>query len=266
MRKFLVLIFMPFFFFSAFCEDSKKELTESQKIVKSRKINKTEEDPEEKVPINFEQKEKKIKKTDEEKLNEVKVEHPKMTGFVDSLIDHGLNNIFSISFDYMIANFQSQVFGFKINFEQKINRFLSGKTNFSLQTQPIGSTDSNVPIVYNFSLWLLTYPFCKGLEFLYFGVGFGTDFIIYAGSNTFSGTYNDVGLGIIPTIGWKQYISRFFMLDIGVGYNFLLSRTENYPENEKHLVSGFRFIFGFKIMWKRLIGNFLSDYILQEIK
>lgn len=237
-----------------------EKITEAEKIVKSRKINKTSEDPVGIIPINFE-KLKIEKQTDEFFISSD--EHPSLAKFVNSLKDKGLDNIFSINFNYFILNFHKHVFGFALHYENKLNDFFSLRTKFSLETQNISDLNLN-SIIYDLSLFGFFYPFCKGLEFLYAGAGFGLNYITYSGSNSIYSGLNDIGLSIIPSVGWKQYLTKNFMIDFSFGYKFLFSQTENYYENLKYLNSGFQFNIGFQIMWNRLIGKFIKDFVFNE--
>ena len=266
--KFFFVIFL--FSFACLFSDELKEniqkektvLTEAEKIVRSRKINKNSEDPPEIIPIDFVS--QKLNEENDE-IYYLYDEHPSIINFFNSLEDHGLDEIFSFNMNYMLQNFDKHVFGFQINYERQIFQFLSGKSEISLKTNNDSDLDINC-FVFSLSLSSYVYPFNKGLEWLYMGFGFGFDFITYSGSNSLYNWINDAGFSIIPVVGWKQYVTKNFMFDFSIGYKFLFSRTENYDNNLKHMASGFQFSFGIKIMWNRILRNFIKNFVLIDLE
>lgn len=264
MKKFLLVFACLASLFSVFSQEKesvydKISREEAVKIVKSRKIHKSKDDPQEKIPIKLPERNKQAE--EEEELEKIAEDHPSLKGFLDTLEDHGLDNVASLSIDYTLRNLDNHGFGIDLKLEKKLLKFLSVRGNVSLQTQVDSSSDTNC-LGWNGGLNVCGYPFCKGLEWLYGGVGLEVDYFSYDASNNMVNEKNDLVLSIVPSIGWKQFFFRNIMIDVTLGYKCVVANTNNFDSNMNYVNSGFQVSIGYSIMWNRALRHFITDYIL----
>ena len=179
----------------------------------------------------------------------------------DKLPNHALTHIFSFDLGYTLTGWQKNGWGLGMNYEQKIWRY------FSLKSQ-LGTTFMQIS---NISSWctgirsdisLFCYPFGKGLEWLYTGCGFGADVLFYDKDYV----PNDIILCVTPTIGWKQIYFKKFMTDINIGYRFIIDNTANYEDNEDLISSGIQMGFNVKIFWREILRSLVDRRIRKEEK
>lgn len=133
----------------------------------------------------------------------------------------------NLSFDmgYTLTGIQNNGFGFGINYEQKITRFTAVKAGFSHMTLYPEGLDCNVTTV-GISLDGLLYPFGKGLDKLYIGIGSGADFAIFSTLEKQERLMKDSIIFLRPSIGWKQRIYDYVMLDFFFMYNIMISEPD----------------------------------------
>lgn len=102
----------------------------------------------------------------------------------------------------------------------------------------------------------LYYPFCRGLDRLYFGCGIYTEFLMYKGDNVPSSHDKDTLIALVPRIGWKQNLFDYVMLDIFCAYNVEISDT-NIPDFAGGLVKdgfevGLKVKLNIPLLWRTI--------------
>ena len=100
------------------------------------------------------------------------------------------------------------------------------------------------------SLFANYYPFGNGLDKLYIGLGNGCDFMHYFGSVEVPPNAEDILIFITPKIGWKFTLKNIFLIDISVGYKFVVVDAYNYSEIKRYTNAGPQFGLAFKIFFK----------------
>jgi hypothetical protein len=100
-------------------------------------------------------------------------------------------------------------------------------------------------------LFLYYYPFGNGLYKLYIGLGHGGNLFMYPNYPNDGDVSNDAALSITPILGWKWRISKYFMIEPLIGWNFNILITNNYEYFNKYLDNGFQFGINLKILFSK---------------
>jgi hypothetical protein len=162
-----------------------------------------------------------------------------------------INHLFSLDLGYSLTGFTNSGWGAGLNYEQKLLDYLSVKGGIGHMTFQTDIDDVYCTSV-NVSLFAAYYPFAGGLDKLYTSVGCNADFMNYFGSGTLNnGTddYEDTLISIIPVTGWKWHILKHLMIDMRVGYKFIIQDAANYANIKKYVNEGLQFGIGFNILW-----------------
>lgn len=180
----------------------------------------------------------------------------------DKLPNHSLSHLFSMDLGYTLTGWRNNGWGIGFNYEQKIWRYFSMRGTLATQTIKIGESDTWCN-GYETDLNFFCYPFGKGLEWLYLGCGAGTDMLFYSGEEA-PETNFDIIFSVTPSIGWKQIFFKNFMVDLSVGYRFIIDNTNNYEDSETLIRSGFQVGVKFNIFWRKLLKSFIDNRILKK--
>lgn len=180
----------------------------------------------------------------------------------DKLPNHSLSHLFSMDLGYTLTGWKNNGWGIGCNYEQKIWRYFSMRGTLATQTIKIGDSDTWCN-GYETDLSFFCYPFGKGLEWLYAGCGAGTDMLFYSGDDA-PETNFDIIFSVMPSIGWKQIFFKNFMVDLSVGYRFIIDNTNNYEDSETLIRSGFQVGVKFNIFWRKLLKSFIDNRILKK--
>jgi hypothetical protein len=165
--------------------------------------------------------------------------------------DTDADHLFSLDMAYSVTGFMNQGWGLGLGYEKKIFNCLSVKGTFGHMTFLTGIEDVYCTSV-NISLFVNYYPFGKGLDTFYIGLGNGSDFMHYFGSGEIPPDAQDVLIFITPRIGWKFNIKKYVMIDLSAGYKFIVVDADNYQEVKRYTNAGPQFGLGFKIFFKSL--------------
>ena len=127
--------------------------------------------------------------------------------------------IFSLDAAYLWSGLKNDGWGLGLSYEQAVLPFLSAKGEFSHMTLWPAKYDVVITTV-GVSMSTFYYPFNKGLNFLYVGFGCKTDFLMYSGGDVLREKRKDSLIYIFPSIGWKQNLYDYVLIDIFYGYRF----------------------------------------------
>lgn len=133
--------------------------------------------------------------------------------------------IFSLDTSYLLSGLKNNGWGLGVSYEALVLPFLSTKGEFSHSTIWSKNYDATIKTV-GISLSAFFYPFGKGLNFLYFGGGCRTDFLMYSGDDVSSDHKKDTLTRVFPQIGWKQNLFDWLLIDVYYSYRFSVSSSE----------------------------------------
>ena len=155
-----------------------------------------------------------------------------------------LKSILSLDTDISITALNNFGWGLGLNYERKLNDFLSIKPGFGHMAcfSDIIVTTVNIKFLSHY------YPLSGGLDKLYIGTGVGGDFIMYDNNTAIQG---DEAVSLMATIGWKWKALPYLMIDPSIGWKFYVHKTENHEEVGKYLNSGFQWGMGLKFIFMR---------------
>lgn len=154
-----------------------------------------------------------------ESQQEIPLPQPKTSFFNSQNFNFKEKRIFSLDTAYLLSGLKNNGWGLGLAYEQLVIPFLSIKGDFSHTTIFPTSYDATITTV-GISLNTFYYPFNKGLNFLYIGLGCRTDFLIYSGDDVSSDHKKDSLIRLAPQIGWKQSIYDYVLIDIYYSYRF----------------------------------------------
>ena len=165
------------------------------------------------------------------------------------------DSIFSLNTSYTLTGLANNGWGFGISYEHLLFDFCSLRESFSHMT--IWPDDYDVVVTtVEIALDAYIFPFCKKLNWLYFGVGVSSDFLNY--SNYGKNKDGDVVIKLFPQIGWKQNIKDYVFIDSFYGYKISISDNE-LPDFSKDLVKQkSEFGISFKINIKNFFKLFFN--------
>ena len=160
------------------------------------------------------------------------------------------DNLFSLDLSYSLSSFLNQGWGLGLNYEKKLFDFLSVKGNVGHMTfltgiEDVYSTSVSMSVFFNY------YPLSNGIDKLYIGVGNGCDFMNYFGKG-YLPPDGDTLIHITPQLGWKFNLLPFLMIDVSIGYKFIIASTQNYNEIKNYVNPGFRFGQNFSIFLNKI--------------
>jgi hypothetical protein len=164
------------------------------------------------------------------------------------------DNLLFLDFSYTQTGFMNQGWGIGLNYEKKLVDFLSVKGNLGHMTfltgiEEVYSTSVDLSLYFNY------YPLSNGLDKLYLGIGGGCDFMNYFGKGELPPTKKDTLIHVTPLLGWKFNIFSFLLVDLFVGYKFLVVDAQNYREIKNYLNPGFRYGIDFLIFLNKKKEN-----------
>ena len=168
------------------------------------------------------------------------------------------STILTLDLGYLGTGLKNNGWGAGLKYEAEIFRYFSIRPGFSHMTLFPKDRDYHI-ITVGISLELLYYPFGRGLDWLYLGVGQNCDFIMYTGGSMQGSKEKDTAINLYPQIGWKQNFLDYVMADIFVNYKIYLNENELHPAAQNILQKGFQY--GIKIqfnlpkIWNRFFGK-----------
>ena len=160
---------------------------------------------------------------------------------------------FSIDLSYSFTALVNHGWGIGLSYEIDFLDYLSVKGGLGHMTVMTGIDE-----VYNtsvgVSLFINYFPFNNIFDNFYFSAGGGCDFMNYFGDGDLPPTTQDILIHLTPQLGWKFRIIKFIMIDVSIGYKFIVSDTQNYENISDYVNAGFNFGLGFKILFNQLDG------------
>ena len=129
--------------------------------------------------------------------------------------------IFSLDLGYLSAGLKNNGWGLGFSYERELFPFASLKGTFShITLKPDQEHDWITTVGLNADARI--YPFNKGMKYLYFGYGIGTDFLMTSDEKNI--TY----ITHCPQIGWKQNIMDYFTLEAIFGYRMNVTSADDF--------------------------------------
>jgi hypothetical protein len=165
-----------------------------------------------------------------------------------------IDRLFSLDLGYSLTGFTNSGWGIGVNYEHKLWDFLSVKGGIGHMTFQTDIDDVYCTSV-NISLFVHYYPLADGLDKLYIGVGSCGDFMNYFGDGAFGISQDnpaDTLISIIPITGWKWRVLKPLMIDVHVGYKFVIQDAENHTKIKEYVNAGVQFGIGFKILFAEI--------------
>jgi hypothetical protein len=162
-----------------------------------------------------------------------------------------IDSLFSLDLSYALTGVLSQGGGIGLNYERKLFDYLALKGNFGHMTFSTGIKNVYCTSVH-LSLFANYYPLGGGLDKSYIGIGTGCDFMNYFGKGELPNTNQDALVHITPQTGWKFRVTDFLMIDVSVGYKFIITNEQNYAEIKKYVNDSFRLGFNIMILFNQL--------------
>jgi hypothetical protein len=162
-----------------------------------------------------------------------------------------VNRLFSLDLGYSLTGLKNSGWGIGVNYEHKLLDFLSVKGGIGHMTFLTGHEDIYCTSV-NISLFVNYYPLMDGLDKSYIGIGCGGDFMNYFGSGALPNPPEDTLISIIPTAGWKWRVLNPLMIDVHVGYKFVIQDAKNYTKIKEYVNAGVQFGISFKILFSEI--------------
>ena len=173
---------------------------------------------------------------------------PRKNTKTDSFIG---GDIFSLDFGYLGTGIKNNGWGAGLRWEVELFRYFSIKPGFSHMTMFPSKLDYHI-ITVGIEIEMLFYPFGRGLDWLYLGIGQGCDFIMYTGGNIPGGKDRDSAISVFPEIGWKQNFLDYVMVDVFASYQMYLNENEFQPAAKDILKKGFQYGLRISLNLKRI--------------
>lgn len=156
-----------------------------------------------------------------------------------------------LSLDLMadIRNFGIEGWKAGVSYEFNLYNFNSIKSSFIHKTYlPTSDTDWITTVGLNLDARI--YPFMKGLNWLYFGYGIGTDFLMIG--NNKSQTF----ISHCAHIGWKQNLFGYSMIEFYFGYRMKITDVDDIYFSKNIINNRFEYSislkFNFKKIWQKI--------------
>ncbi len=162
--------------------------------------------------------------------------------------EDAINRIFSLDLGYTRIGLENNGWGLGTGFEHILRDHMAlkygfGHMTFKTNVDDLYCTTVNISIMSNY------YFLNSDLRDLYFGMGMATDFLNYFGSGTVPDQTGDTIIYLDSLLGWKYYFHPALMLDLGTGYNWILSNAEYYPSFARYGKGGFFYSIALKIFF-----------------
>lgn len=148
------------------------------------------------------------------------------------------NSIISFNIKFTGLGIKELGWGFGISWERKITRFNSCNFGFNHKTIWLKKNDINNIVFVGVNLDALFYPLGHGLDKLYVGIGGRTDFLHYNGKNVPIDYQQNSVIYIHPQIGWKQNFQNYVLVDVHIGYSYIINKKEIYPDARYYITQG----------------------------
>lgn len=162
--------------------------------------------------------------------------------------------IFSFDFGYMKEALRHDGWGLGVAYERELASFCSVKGTFSHVSLRPSDGHGWVTTV-GLGVDARVYPFARGLQWLYLGCGWESDFLM----RTDGDDGHDLYLSYCPHLGWKQDFFGYVMLDAYLGYRVRLSAADDFLFESGAIRQGFEYGVSAQVnlskIWKRLRGR-----------
>jgi hypothetical protein len=159
-----------------------------------------------------------------------------------------IKHLFSLDLGYSLTGFKNSGWGIGVNYEHKLLNFLSLKGGIGHMTFKTDIADLYCTSV-NVSFYVHYYPLATGLDKSYIGVGGCGDFMNYFGGDAPPLNPEDTLISIIPITGWKWNVLKHLMIDVHVGYKFIIQDGAHYAKIKDYVNTGVQFGIGFNILF-----------------
>lgn len=156
------------------------------------------------------------------------------------------DNLLALDLSYSLTSLLNHGWGVGLNYERNIFDFFSFKGNFGHMTF-LTSINNVYCTSVHISLFANYYPLGGGLDKSYIGIGNGCDFMNYFGNGELPDNNQDILIHITPQTGWKFKVMEYLMIDVSIGYKFIISDTQNYRKIKDYVNDGLRFGLNFHI-------------------
>jgi len=169
-----------------------------------------------------------------------------------------IENRFSVDLSYSLTALVNHGWGIGLIYEIDLLECLSVKGGLGHMTVMTGIDE-----VYNtsvgVSLFINYFPFNNIFDKFYFSAGSGCDFMNYFGDGELPTTKQDTLIHVTPQIGWKFHVLNYLIIDVSIGYKFIIYNTHNYYDVQKYINPGFQFGIGIKLFLKSLIRELFDE-------
>ncbi len=155
------------------------------------------------------------------------------------------NRIFSTDFRFSSMALKSHGLGLGMTYEQRLFDHISLTINIGMMWFETNESDVYCNTV-NISCIPNIYLLSPDLNKLYIGFGSGCDYLQFWGENINIRENRNFIPYLATLAGWKQYIKKRFLVDLYVGYNYLLTdgRT-SFDSSSRYGKYGFQYGFSF---------------------
>ena len=162
-----------------------------------------------------------------------------------------ITSLLSLDISYALSGLFNHGWGIGLDYEKRLFNHLSVKGNFGHMIFLTSVKDVYCASVH-LSLFANFYPLGNSLDESYIGIGIGSDFMNYFGKGEKPSSNNDVLVHITPQTGWKFLAMPFLLIDVSVGYKYMILKTQNYDGIISYVYPGFRFGLNFNLFFNRL--------------
>lgn len=177
--------------------------------------------------------------------------------------DDNIDYLLSLDISYALSSLYNQGWGIGVNYEKKLFSHLSVKGNFGHMTFLTGVKDVYCTSVH-LSAFANFYPLGNSLDKAYIGIGLGSDFMNYFGSGEKPATDGDTLVHVTPQTGWKFLVFPFLIIDVSIGYKYIISNSQNYDEIIKYVYPGVRFGLNFNLLFNKLKTGWLDKLKVRQ--
>lgn len=153
---------------------------------------------------------------------------------------------FSFDTSFLMTSLKNHGWGLGINYEVQLFDYFSIKPAFSHTTIFPEESDGAVKTV-GVDLSVNFYPFNRGLDWLYIGIGNGCEFIMTKENEN----DDDSTIRLFPIAGWKQSYGDLLYSEIFCCYNYLLHESES----SDYAKNGFEYGIKLKLNLKKILFN-----------
>lgn len=161
--------------------------------------------------------------------------------------------IFSLDTGYLAKGIKNNGWGIGFTYEREIFRGFAVKGGLSHMTMWMKNPKMVLTSV-GITGEILYYPFLRGLDWLYFGGQCKTGFFMYNGTSITEENYQDCVISLYPLIGWKQSFFDIVMIDIFLGYRFIVNPQDQKGVIKEQVKNTFEYGFKVKISLGKIIN------------